>query len=126
LKGSVVKSLDQDTMVVSYSEGITKISTTDLPQELQDRYRFDIRIAKEEAPLTPMTMPVPVSDSAPAKKSVSTHRTHQPAGNPRIEGDPGLWKEVTRTSLGRVFIPGKGWLSVGTKGPIPTSGFEER
>jgi hypothetical protein len=33
-------------------------------------------------------------------------------------GNPALRSQVTRESLGKVFIPGKGWLSVGPNGPI--------
>jgi hypothetical protein len=39
------------------------------------------------------------------------------ASNPYL-GEPSLKSQVTRESLGRVFIPGKGWLSVGPNGPI--------
>lgn len=37
-------------------------------------------------------------------------------------GDAGLWKSVTRESLGRAYIPGQGWLEVGPNGPIPGTG----
>jgi TPR repeat protein len=37
--------------------------------------------------------------------------------NPDL-GDPALKSQVTKESLGRVFIPGKGWLAVGPNGPI--------
>lgn len=37
-------------------------------------------------------------------------------------GDAGLWRSVTRESLGRAYIPGQGWLEVGPDGPIPGSG----
>lgn len=39
----------------------------------------------------------------------------------KIEGDPALWKSVERSSIGRAYIPGQGWLKVGADGPIPGS-----
>ncbi|GEP43050.1 hypothetical protein [Brevifollis gellanilyticus] len=39
----------------------------------------------------------------------------------KVEGDPALWKNVERTSIGRAYIPGQGWLKVGADGPIPGS-----
>jgi hypothetical protein len=44
-----------------------------------------------------------------------------PPADPSL-GDPNLWPMVTQKSLGRVFIPGKGWLHVGPRGPIDTGG----
>ncbi|HYF34218.1 MAG TPA: hypothetical protein VD994_02920, partial [Prosthecobacter sp.] len=38
--------------------------------------------------------------------------------NDPAQGDPGLWPLVTKKSLGRAFIPGKGWLQIGPRGPI--------
>jgi len=39
------------------------------------------------------------------------------APNPAL-GDPNLRSKVTRTSLGKAFVPGMGWLPIGPNGPI--------
>jgi hypothetical protein len=39
----------------------------------------------------------------------------------KVDGDPALWKSVQRTSVGRAYIPGQGWLRIGPNGPIPGS-----
>lgn len=125
LKDSRIRSVDEEAMVVAYSEGITKIPVAELPQEMKDRFMFSIRVEKEPQVRAPVVIPPPNLASptekkppAPKPRSDSTS-----SGNPRVEGNPALWKSVTRTSLGRVFVPGQGWLEVGPKGPIPNSGY---
>ncbi len=39
----------------------------------------------------------------------------------KTHGDPALWRNVERSSIGRAYIPGQGWLKVGPDGPIPGS-----
>jgi hypothetical protein len=39
----------------------------------------------------------------------------------KTRGDPALWQSVERSSIGRAYIPGQGWLKVGPDGPIPGS-----
>lgn len=40
----------------------------------------------------------------------------------RIDGDPALWQNVEKTSVGRAYIRGQGWLRIGKDGPIPGTG----
>lgn len=59
-----------------------------------------------------------------ATRDEKKKRALPPARDPnriKTEGDPALWKSVKRTSIGRAYIPGQGWLRVGADGPIPGS-----
>ncbi len=53
------------------------------------------------------------------KTPVSTSRSNARLS---IDGDPALWKNVERHSIGRAYVPGQGWLKIGPRGPIPGSG----
>ena len=59
------------------------------------------------AKAAPVAVPNPVSNDPRAME---------------IEGNPALWQSVERQSIGRAYIPGQGWLKIGSKGPIPGSG----
>jgi hypothetical protein len=64
-------------------------------------------------------------DSNVSAKDAGRKRVAPPAPRDperiKREGDPALWKSVERTSIGRAYIPGQGWLKVGADGPIPGS-----
>jgi hypothetical protein len=121
LKQTRIQTVEEDVIVVTHSEGVAKIPGQDLPKELRDKFVFGINGKKPE-PTDAAPTETAAVDPSPPKTTVAV-RPVAPArvvkGNIRIEGDPELWNEVTRRSLGRVFVPGKGWLVVGTKGPIP-------
>ena len=123
LKSIRIQSIDDELLVGMHAEGASKIPVEDLPQDLKDRFMIG-KLGKkplpdaDAAPSAPsVVIPDPTGSSSKKKSSVS--RGHSPAGNIRIEGNPSLWNSVTRTSLGRAYIPGTGWLKIGTKGPIP-------
>jgi DNA-binding transcriptional MerR regulator len=63
------------------------------------------------------------SPREPAKKNpVPVGTTYNDPKIMEIEGNPALWQSVERQSIGRAYIPGQGWLKIGSKGPIPGSG----
>lgn len=94
----------------------------------------------KKSPTTSMNFPMPstsnmrtsASDSlvrlgegGPAEIQKKNVRSQAAKSDPRlnaIEGDPALWKSAQRTSIGRAYIPGQGWLKIGPRGPIPGSG----
>jgi hypothetical protein len=60
--------------------------------------------------------------SAQAAPAAVPNPTSNDPRTMEIEGDPALWQSVERQSVGRAYIPGQGWLKIGSKGPIPGSG----
>lgn len=61
------------------------------------------------------------SASKDKKKAPRTQQSRDP-NLIKTEGDPALWKNVERHSIGRAYVPGQGWLKIGSQGPIPGSG----
>jgi hypothetical protein len=123
LKDCLLKSVDDEVMTVSYSEGIAKVPVTELPKDLKDRFMVGIKVKVKVVEEPSVVIPPP--SAKPEQKQSAPKHTAIPRGNPRIEGDPSLWGLVTRTSLGRAYIPGRGWLKIGTKGPITTTAYGE-
>ncbi len=152
LKNAKIQAVDEDLTLIQHSEGVSKIPTNTLPNSLLDRFRFGyapggVRVIIETAPETPS---VKQPNSGASNNSTSDFRTgtsdsvarlggdgpseklkkpvpaqKNASSDPKlmaIEGNPALWKSVERQSIGRAYIPGQGWLKIGTKGPIPGSG----
>jgi hypothetical protein len=61
------------------------------------------------------------SDRLEKKKTSDINQSRDP-NLIKTQGDPALWKNVERHSIGRAYVPGQGWLKIGPKGPIPGSG----
>jgi hypothetical protein len=143
-----VQSADPELAVLLHSGGVSKVSTAILPADMLDRFRFGSfpGQVKAEASLTgPSMSGDPASavsvkpgtsasdsvvrlglDGAVSAKDAGKKRAIQPIAprdpeRVKREGDPALWKSVERTSVGRAYIPGQGWLRVGADGPIPGS-----
>ena len=145
LKQAKLQSVDPEIAVFQHSEGVSKVPTSILPTKLLDRLRFGFNPAGlgigpafvETTVNIPIGMPdtrkistaasdslVRLGLSAPSTPNVAKKKPVAPRRDPnriKIEGDPALWKNVERTSIGRAYIPGQGWLRVGADGPIPGS-----
>lgn len=143
-----IQSADPELAVLLHSEGVSKISTALLPADMLDRFRFgilpgqvggDVVVRDQsfaagppaEAPIKTGTsasdslvrlgMDSSVSARTSGKKPVVPPSPPRDPERIKREGDPALWKSVKRTSIGRAYIPGQGWLRVGADGPIPGS-----
>lgn len=142
-----IQSADPEIAVLLHSEGVSKISTALLPTDMLDRFRFGTLpgqvgggVVVRDQSFAAGTPPAPIKAGTSASdslvrlgmdSSVSARNTGKkpvlPPSPPRdperikTEGDPALWKSVKRTSIGRAYIPGQGWLRVGADGPIPGS-----
>ncbi len=152
LKNAKIQAIDENLTVIQHSEGVSKIATEILASEIQDRLRFGFipggagsatnessteynRNQKSgQSSYTPRSNNISSETSDVLVRSGSTHLQNQPA-KPRaqtsvsssredvkINGDPSLWSGVERHSIGRAYVPGQGWLKIGSKGPIPGSG----
>lgn len=143
-----IQSADPELVVLLHSGGVSKVSTAVLPADMLDRFRFGSFPGQVsgEASLTGVAMSGEPASAASAKPGTSAsdslvrlgldgavsakdagRKKTMPSFTPRDpervkrEGDPALWKSVERTSVGRAYIPGQGWLRVGADGPIPGS-----
>jgi len=147
LKKARIQGIDQNITVIQHVEGVSKIPTDTLPASLLDRFRFGYQPGGVGSMEVEAAQPAP-SRSEPSKPSSSKKidttasdslvrmgaggNTNAPqkkqtttlieTPNVAIEGDPSLWRSVTRSDIGRAHIPGQGWLKIGSKGPIPGSG----
>lgn len=141
-----ILSVDSEIATLHHTGGVSKVPTTILPSSLLDRLRFGYNPAGlgvgppivERSPAIPSgstttrNMSTAASDSLvrlgmssesipkDSKKKPELARPRDP-NRIKIEGDPSLWKSVERTSIGRAYIPGQGWLKIGADGPIPGS-----
>jgi hypothetical protein len=151
LRQARIQAADSETAVLVHSGGITKVSTALLPEVILDRFRFGYlpggvsTSASASSPETAHTihatsalqtskLGTTASDSlarlgmdsnvAAIQKNKKAKAALQSSDPERIkiEGDPALWKSVKRTSIGRAYVPGQGWLKIGVNGPIPGTG----
>ena len=147
LKAARIQNIDEDIMTVLHSEGVSKVPTENLPSELKDRFRFGsgagaagatnqsngslpafetpsyrtgpkYSVSDRVASTGSSIYSVTADPGAANKKVAAANARASEKGDPSVEGNPALWKSVTRHSLNRAYIPGQGWLEVGTKGPI--------
>ncbi|MBV6500475.1 MAG: hypothetical protein CJBNEKGG_02954 [Prosthecobacter sp.] len=142
-----VQSADPELAVLLHSGGVSKVSTAILPADMLDRFRFGTFPGQVggEAPVMEPSFSGGPPPAAPIKPGTSAsdslvrlgmdgNVSSKDAGRKKAlpaaprdperikrEGDPALWKSVERTSIGRAYIPGQGWLRVGADGPIPGS-----
>ncbi len=151
LRQASIQSIDPEITVFQHSEGVSKVPTTILPSVLLDRLRFGYQpegvaigpsvvesgssgstSSSTYARPTATKIDTSASDSLTRLGMNSTISTLDqkkkkalpPPRDPnriKVEGDPALWKNVERSSIGRAYIPGQGWLKVGADGPIPGS-----
>ncbi|MES2594960.1 MAG: hypothetical protein V4662_06485 [Verrucomicrobiota bacterium] len=151
LKQASIQSSDPEVTVFQHSEGVSKVPTTILPSILLDKLRFGYKpdgvgvgpsvvdsvsgsagsSSTMSSRPTATRIDTSASDSLTRLGMNSTissvdkkKRVVPPPRDPnriKIEGDASLWKSVERTSIGRAYIPGQGWLKVGADGPIPGS-----
>lgn len=118
LTNAKVQSLDQETTVFQHSGGVSKVPTTTLPSDFQDKLRYGfnpgglgqvIPISKgstgsftsvsDKIARTGMT-----SEGTKAEKDLSKREASPP--QPAAKTPAG-----TRQSLGRTYVPGKGWIN---------------
>ncbi|MCA1963547.1 MAG: hypothetical protein LDL31_06345 [Prosthecobacter sp.] len=151
LEKARIQSVDPDMAVILHSGGISKVSTALLPAVLLDRFRFGYlpegvgdptyngtspTLASAAPVVGGTTDPMPASTQAsdslvrlgmdqnvalPDKTKKKTIIPKRDPARIKVDGDPALWKSVQRTSVGRAYIPGQGWLRIGPNGPIPGS-----
>jgi hypothetical protein len=141
-----IQSADSELAVLLHSGGVSKVSTAILPADMLDRFRFGTvpgqaggaaSTAEPAFSSGPTAAPIKTGTSASdslvrlgmgdgtstkdaGRRKPAPAAPRDPARIKR-EGDPALWKSVERTSIGRAYIPGQGWLRVGADGPIPGS-----
>lgn len=129
LKNVKILRLEGRELSIAHEGGVTTLSASDLPDDLQFRYGYNLSIPGVEF-TTPETMPghkpirevvIPPPSMGSAEQSKAKAAPNRPATQEdRLrDGDPGLWNQVTKRELGMVYVPGQGWLRVGPKGPIP-------
>lgn len=142
LRNARIQNVEDDGLRVQHSTGLMKIGHSDLPEDLKDRLRYPdaskgfipgatakikAGTAAKAAPRNSGFANTSVSDNARlgglSSDSTGSQKS-KPPGRPvnTTQGDPNLWKSVTRQGLGRAYIPGQGWLEVGPNGPIPGTG----
>ncbi len=151
LRQARLQEADPDLAVLIHSGGISKVSTALLPEIILDRFRFgyipggigspETSLSQDASSSSAYSLSTPSSKLATSasdslarlgmdsnvasiekkKKARATTAVRDPA-RVKIEGDPALWKSVERTSIGRAYVPGQGWLKVGADGPIPGTG----
>jgi hypothetical protein len=152
LKNAKIQAVDENLTVIQHSEGVSKIATEILSAELQDRLRFgfipggagsttnessteynpnkrssqssysprpkEIRSDASDALVRSGVFQIENKPADPkSQASVSSNRN-----DAKTNGDPTLWNGVERYSIGRAYVPGQGWLKIGSKEPIPGSG----
>jgi hypothetical protein len=152
LRQAKIQSIDAEITIFQHSEGVSKVPSTTLPKPLLDRFKFGFSPGGVTADSLVMEDSLEISTfgssvSPPATTKISTaisdsvarlgmneglasiaekKKKARPAPRDpnriKTHGDPGLWKNVVRSSIGRAYIPGQGWLKVGPDGPIPGSG----
>lgn len=151
LKQAKIQSISSDITIFQHSQGVSKVPSTTLPDSLLDRFKFGYSpggvssdaLAMEEnleiSSFGSSSRPPPTAristatsdsvarlgmndaiDSIADKKKKARPAPRDP-NRIKIYGDPALWKNVERSSIGRAYIPGQGWLRVGRDGPIPGS-----
>lgn len=129
LKNAKVQSLDEETALIQHSQGVTKVATSSLSAELQDRLRFGfmpggVSAAKVDSRMNSLATSVSdrlakigINGPAAEPKEGTNTATPQPAAatsTPTAAAPPASTNgEVPRSSLGRVYTPGKGWQRTG-------------
>ncbi len=151
LKQAKIQSIDAEITIFQHSEGVSKVPSTTLPESLLDRFKFGyspggvtanalvVEEGMEVSTFGSSVRPPPssrvstaASDSVArlgmnddiatiADKKKKARLVPRDPNRIKIHGDPALWKNVERSSIGRAYIPGQGWLRVGSDGPIPGS-----
>lgn len=151
LKQARIQSLDPAITIFQHEQGVSKVPSTTLPEDLLERFKFgyspggvtaDALVVEESLQISTfgsgVRAPPTTRISTDASDSVAQlgmneaissvadkKRKARPAprdpNRVKVYGDPALWKNVERSSIGRAYIPGQGWLRVGPDGPIPGS-----
>lgn len=145
-RNAKVQSFDSEITVLQHSEGVSKVPTAALPPEIQDRLRYgfnpgglgndskptsynsnaNLSASDRVARLGMSSAPVVSPGGESTTPAAVTYSSSEPATSVPVEGQ--------RESLGRVYVPGKGWERVGAGGtvaapqlstPVP-SGFGSR
>ena len=134
LKNAKVQSLDQTMALIQHSQGVTKVDTSALPAEMLDRLRFgfspggigslsnsDMNNNKSLATsASDRLVKMGANGAAPPPKT-SDETALPPAATlssapvaPAVAAQPASTSgEPSRSSLGRVYTPGKGWQRMG-------------
>ena len=151
LYSAKIQAVDENLTVIQHSEGVSKIGTEILSSELQDRLRFGFIPGgagsathesstefnpykkSSQSSYTPRTQDIR-SDTSDSLVRSGMVQNQNKSANPKSQasiysnrndaktnGDPSLWNGVERYSIGRAYVPGQGWLKIGSKGPIPGS-----
>lgn len=109
-----IMSIDDREVIMSHDGGIIKLEPSDLPSNLLEMisHRFSVPGDARPADLEAMSRPLTntrVSDELvrDASKRVNMAAELKVAPAPKFQPLPG---GATRESLGRLFIPGRGWV----------------
>ncbi len=125
LKNAKIQSIDSELCLLQHSEGVTKVATNLLPDDLQDRLRYGFNPAgigalSKLSGVGGAALNTSASDRLaqmgsggaaapkPAEATESQAAAAVSAAFPAAEGQ--------RSSLGRVYVPGKGWQRAGAGG----------
>jgi hypothetical protein len=146
-RNAKVQSFDSEITVLQHSEGVSKVSTTELPPEIQDRLRYGFNpgglgVSSKESKSTSSNSGSAASDrivrlgmsTAPVVSPGGESTTTAPVTYGSSETVTSAAVEGQKESLGRVYVPGKGWQRVGAGGTVAapqlstpaTSGFGYR
>lgn len=128
LKNAKIVRLEGRNLTIAHDGGIANITASELPEELQFRFGFNISLpglsfsepehVNGHKPISEVIIPSSGSNSG-SPPPVRMPPSSSSSSDRYKDGDPNLWNQVTKKDLGMVYIPGQGWLRVGAKGPIP-------
>lgn len=129
-RNAKVQSFDSEITVLQHSEGVSKVATTELPPEIQDRLRYGFNpgglgVTSKESKSTSSNSSSTASDrivrlgmsTAPVVSPDGESTTPEPATYGSSEPVTAA-VEGQKESLGRVYVPGKGWQRVGAGGTV--------
>jgi hypothetical protein len=124
-RNAKIQSLDSEITVIHHSEGVSKVPTADLPPEIQDRLRYGFNpggLGSQSKEKKDTSSTTTASDramrlglsSAPVASPTTEDRAAPAISAPQTPAEA----VGQRESLGRVFIPGKGWQRMGAGGSV--------
>jgi len=132
LKNAKIQSIDEELTVIKHSEGVAKIATKLLPAMFKDRLRYGFNplglgslstsgarsggTKNSDTSISDQIAKMGANGAAPEAKPTETPPVPDTAGSASVAGQ--------RESLGRIYVPGKGWQRAGAGGFIapPTVG----
>jgi hypothetical protein len=130
LKNVKIQSIDEEIAVLHHSQGVSKVSTNMLPPIFKDRMRYGYNPTGLGSPSGPSTKTADTSASDRLARMGANGPPPEPKpaepapSKASVPPPPAAAVSGQRESLGRVYVPGKGWQRAGVGGFVapPTAG----